>query len=412
MGIEWRGWKNTILMSRQIVVGIDIGSSQVKVIVAEGVTTQGKFNPKIIGTGLSESRGMKRGFVANPAEVATSIKQAVQRAEKSSNMKIRRAFVSFGGIGLSGVTSSGQVAISRADMEITEKDIELALESAEKVIPEASRINRKIINTIPIEYKVDGKTVWGQALGLKAHKLEVKALFITCLEHHLNDLIHSIEEAGVEVADIVALPIAESFVTLNKKEKRVGSLLIDLGAETLTAIAFENGDPVSLEVFPIGGSDITNDLALGLKLSLDEAEKVKLSGFSPATSPKKKFEEIIASRLTDAFEAVAGHLKKINRHALLPAGVVISGGGASTIGIKEVSEGILKLPTRISEFHFGDSNEFKIRDGAWSVACGLTIIGFNSDNEKTSIGNTNILLSIDSKSFKKNITKWINQFLP
>ena len=209
-------------MARQIVVGIDIGTSQVKVIVAEGFFNQGKFIPKIIGTGLAESKGLSRGYIADTTEASHSVKLAVSRAEKMSGIKIKQAYVSFGGLGLGSITTNGTTAISKADLEITERDMDLVLESAEKAIPQAISINKRIINTIPLEYKADNKPVLGQALGLKAHKLEVKALFITCLEHHLKDLITTMEDADVEVIDVVAGPIAASFIAVSKKTKESG----------------------------------------------------------------------------------------------------------------------------------------------------------------------------------------------
>jgi len=400
-------------MARQIVVGIDIGTSQVKVIVAEGFFNQGKFVPKIIGTGLAESKGLSRGYISNTSEASHSVKLAVSRAEKMSGVKIRQAYVSFGGLGLGSVTSSGTIAISRADLEITDRDMALVLESAEKAIPQALSINKRIINTIPLEYKTDGKPVLGQALGLKAHKLEVKALFITCLEHHLKDLITTMEDADVEVIDVVAAPIAGSFIAVSKKQKKVGCLLADIGAETLSVVAFENGNPISLEVFPIGGNDITNDLALGLKISLEEAEKLKVNDMTRNIYPKKKVDELVSTRLESAMGEVNEHLKKINRNGLLPAGVIITGGSAGLLGVKELVENILKLPVQIAEFHFGENEGNKIKDTTWTIACGLTIVGFNSDNGETIGGSkSNSLISVDGKKWGKNISKWISQFLP
>ena len=168
-------------MARQISVGIDIGTSEVKVVIAEGLFEHGHNTAKIIGTGSSESKGVYRGYITNPTEAARSVEAALQRAEKTAGIKVKRAYVSFGGIGLGSVVANGTVVISRADLEITEKDLSLALEAAEALIPPTTSINKRIINIVPIEYKIDGKTVWGKALGLKAQKLEVKALFITCL---------------------------------------------------------------------------------------------------------------------------------------------------------------------------------------------------------------------------------------
>ena len=400
-------------MARQIVVGIDIGTSETKVVIAEGTLEHGHVVPKIIGTGTSESRGVYRGYVANQTEETKSVESAVAKAEKIAGVKVKRAYVSFGGIGLGRLVANGSVAISRADLEITERDITLALDAAEAAIPSNASLNKRIINTVPIEYKIDGKAVWGQALGLKAQKLEVKVLFITCLEHHLTDLINTVEEAGIEVIDVVAAPVALSFVTLSKKQKRVGCLLVDIGAETLSIVAFENNNLISLEVFPIGSNDITNDIALGLKVSLEEAENIKLGNERRVMYSKKKFDEIVRTRLGDCFELIEKHLKSIGRDALLPAGVILAGGGAQISDVKSIAESSLKLPSQLAEVYFGATAGGKIKDRTWAIACGLLVVGFNASDEQQSIGiRSTTLMAEDGKRWGKMILRWISQFLP
>src|SRR3989338_1321963 len=400
-------------MARQIVVGIDIGSSLIKVVIAERLIERGTTVAKIIATGSSESKGVYRGYIANTTETAKNIEVAVRQAEKIAGLKIRRVYVAFGGIGLGSVVSSGSVIISRADQEITERDIALALEAAEALIPPATSINKRIINTVPIEYKIDGKAVWGQALGLKGQKLEVKAIFITALEHHLVDLISTVESAGIEVADIVASPVALSFVTLSKKQKRVGCILVDIGAETLSIVVFENNNLISLEVFPIGGEDITNDIALGLKISTEDAERAKLDTDRRLTYPKKKLEEIISARLDDCFELIEKHLKSIDRNALLPGGCILAGGGAAITSIRGIAENSLKLPSQLAEIYLGGVSDGKMRDRSWAVACGLVIVGFNTDDEQRSLGiRNNSLITEGGRRLGRVISRWISQFLP
>lgn len=400
-------------MTRQIIVGIDIGTSKVKVVIAEGLLEHGHTVAQIIGTGSSESRGVYRGYINNSAEAAKSVEIALRQAEKIAGIKVKRAYVSFGGIGLGSVIANGTAVISRADLEITDKDINQTLEAAEAAIPKASLLNKKIINTIPIEYKIDGKPVWGQALGLKGQKLEVKALFITCLEHHLTDLINTVEEVGVEVIDVVAEPVATSFVTLSKKQKRAGCLLADIGAETLSMVVFENNNLISLEVFPVGGNDITHDLALGLKVSPEIAENIKFGTDRTVTTSRKKVDEIIKARLHDFFELIETHLKSINRHALLPAGIVIAGGSANISGIKTVAEDSLKLPSQLAEVHFGDATMNKIKDRTWAVACGLAIVGFNAGEEQNSLGiKSPSIITEGGKRGLRIISRWFSQFLP
>ncbi|MEK7461761.1 MAG: cell division protein FtsA [Patescibacteria group bacterium] len=400
-------------MARHIIAGIDIGTSEIKVVIAEGLIEHGHLVPKIIGTGTSEAKGIYRGYIANQDEAAKSVETAVKRAEKIAGLKIKRAYVSFGGIGLGSVTASGSTIISKADREVTDRDISLALEIAEAAIPPAVSINKKIINTVPIEYKIDGQIVWGQAAGLKAEKLEVKALFITCLEHHLNSLISTIEMAGIEVADVVAAPVALSLVTLSKKQKRAGCLLVDLGAETLSTVVFENNNLISLEVFPVGSDDITNSIALSLKISPEEAERVKRDMERRLTYPKKKLEDVIRARLGDYFDLVETHLKSIGRNALLPAGVILAGGGASIPNIKNIAENCFKLPSQLAEVYFGNTTEGKIKERTWAIACGLLIVGFNGEDVERSLGIRNgSLIKENGLRWSRVISHWISQFLP
>lgn len=400
-------------MARQIVTGIDIGTSEVRVVIAEGLMEHARNLIKIIGTGVSESRGVYRGYIANPAETARSVEMAVERAEKMAGLKIKRAYVSFGGIGLGSIIQSGSAVMTRTDLEITERDLASALEVAENAIPLTFSMNRKIINTIPIEYKIDNQVVWGQALGLKAQRIEVKALFITCLEHHLTDLISTVEEAGVEVIDVVASPVALSFVTLSKKQKRVGCLLADIGAETLSIVIFENNNLISLQVFPLGGNDITSDLALGLRISLEEAEQIKLGYDTRTLLSKKKKEEIVSARLEYFFELIDLHLKSIGRDALLPAGVILAGGVANTLGIKNIAESRLKLPSQVAEIYFSAAVEGQPKDRNWAIAYGLSIFGFNADHERHSLGiRHGSKIMENSKRWGKIISRWLTQFLP
>ncbi len=400
-------------MARQITVGIDIGTYQVKAVIAEQVFDGVRLLPKIIGVGFSESKGLHHGYITNSGEVSRSVHEAITQAEATAGIKVKRAFVSVGGIGLSGMTASGQTIVSRADLEITDLDINKALEGAENAIPHAQALNKKIINTIPVEYKTDGKTVLGRVEGLKAQKLEVKALFIMCLEHHLQDLIKAIEDAGIEVIDVVAAPIAASFVTLSKNQKKAGCVLANIGAETLSIVVFENNTPVSLEVFPIGGNDITNDIALGLKVPLEEAESIKIGSITGTSYPKKKLEEIVSARLSDMFELIEAHLKKIGRNALLPAGIIMTGGTSGLGSLRNFAEGALKLPSKIAEVHFGLDEKGKFKDSVWAVAYGLAILGFNAENEQTSIGVKNVeKLTRSGKKGWRLIKELISQLLP
>lgn len=397
-------------MSKKTAVGIDIGTYQIKVVVAEHDSSSDRTSPRVLGTGFAESRGLRHGYIVNIPEVTKSLRIALTQAQKASGISIKKAFISVGGIGLSGFTANGSVVVSRADSEITDLDLANAMEIAEESIPAGVSQNRKIIYSIPVQYKVDGKPILGnRPLGLKGNKLEVKALFIASLEHHMRDLVEAVEETGVDVIDVVASPIAASFVTLTKAQKIAGVVLANIGSETVSIVVFENNMPVSLEVFPIGSTDITNDIALGLRISLEEAESIKLGGITTTNYPKKKLEEIVSARLSDMFELIDAHLKKIGRDGLLPAGIVITGGGSSIAMVEEFAKSSLKLPSKVAHINFPEKEKGSIRDAFFAVALGLCILGLSGeeDNGRTigrSLGNT--------KNYIAPIKNWVKQFLP
>src|SRR3989344_8073494 len=303
-------------MIRNISVGIDVGSSTTRVVVGEFL--KGEKNPKIIGEGISETRGVRHGYIVDSALAALSVKNAVQNAQNSSGIKIKRGFIGVGGTSLRGEFSSGSAIISKADGEVTNLDINKALADCEDNL---NLTNKKIIQIFPISFRLDGQEVLGRLEGMHGTKLEVKALFVTYSVQHLEDLLATIAEAGVETIDIIAAPIAISHITLNDRQKIVGVALVDIGAETTSLSVFENGKLISIHTFPFGSSDITNDIALGFKIPLEKAESLKRGNMEPEFS-KRKLDEFIEARLSDIFELIENHLKKIKRSELLPAGIV------------------------------------------------------------------------------------------
>ncbi|MEI7907725.1 MAG: cell division FtsA domain-containing protein, partial [Bacteroidota bacterium] len=316
-------------------------------------------------------------------------------------------------IGLDGIPSVGTAIVSRADGEVTDLDIKKAIETCESESKDLQ--NKRIIHTIPISYRLDGKEVLGKPQRMKGSKLEVKLILITTLSQHINDIILAVEEAGIEVEDVFASPLAAGYVTITRQQKTAGCVLANIGAETVSIVVFENNIPVSLKVFPIGATDITNDLALGLKVSLDEAENIKLGKSVDARFTKKKIDDIVSARLEEIFELIEAHLKQIGRNELLPAGVIITGGGSGTATIADTAKSTLHLPSRIGYPSFGSDPQkpsgetlFKgeiVNIPAWTVAYGLCILGFSSDKE-TSNGNWS------AKNIWKTTLDFFKQFLP
>lgn len=389
-------------MAEHIITGIDVGTFHVKVAVARMPKKDSRSTrPEIIGTGLAESRGLKNGYIINESEVARSIKSALSQAEKSSGVAIKRAHLAIGSVGLEEIYSHGEIIPSRADSEITASDLEKVMTDSEERIMDHIP-NRRILHSIPLRYVIDGTEVLGRAQGLKGTKLEVDSLFITTYEQHINLLISTIEQIGVYVEDVIASPLAASFVMLSKAQKRAGCVLANIGAETTSVVVFEDSTPISLKIFPVGSNDITNDIALGLRVPLEDAEKIKRGGMTSATYSKKKLDEIIKERLKNIFLLIDAHLKKIQRDGLLPAGIILTGGGASVSGTTEVAKQSLELPARLATLDMGKN--IKLRDASWAVAYGLCMWGASDTEEASAIGIV--------KHTRRNILSWLSQFLP
>ena len=398
-------------MANQISVGIDIGTQEIKVVVTENSKTEsGALVPHIIATGLAESKGLRHGYVIHAGEAARSVHQAILQAEKIAKIKIKRAYISVGGIGLGSITGKGIVTTTRADSEVTDADVKNALETAENELSPAALLNKKIIHVIPLSYKIDDQVVIGRPAGMHGAKLEAKVLFLTCLEQHLNDLIRVVEEAGVEVQDVMASPLAASLVSLSKTQRVAGCVLINLGAETLSMAVFENNIPLSLEVFPIGSTDITNDIALSFRIPIEEAEKVKKTNNGETKYPKKKYEDLVNSRLSDMLGLVESQLKKLGRSGLLPAGVILTGAGSGIHTLEDIARTTLKLPakTALTNFAGDGKHPTELKDAVWSVAFGLSTWGLTNGEDTSGISTS----SGKSNRTLHNFVEWCKQFLP
>ncbi len=393
--------RKDIVMARYISAGIDIGSHATRVAIAEVGKNGQDF--RIIGTGESESSGLRRGYIVNKYDASESIRAAVARAEQSAGTKIRSALIAIGGVGLESHVGSGSAIVSRVDGEIGENDVQKVLDISERT---ASIANKKIINRFPLSFKVDGTPTFGHPAGMRGVKLEVETLFITAADQHLDTLIHTIEDAGIEVEDVVASPLAASLVTLNKTQRTAGCVLADIGAQTVSIGIFEHDYLVSLRVFPLGSTDITNDIALGLKISLEEAESLKKIRAHTNPHHEETIRTIVEARLGDVFEQIESHLKKIGKSRLLPAGIIVVGGGSGITNIEDLAKMTLELPARRAVAHPAFSSV-----GAhhmWAVAHGLCLLGMNNSYQSdiTRIRATHF------SDYIKKVIGWSKQFLP
>lgn len=360
----------------RLYAGIDIGTYHIKVVIAAlGDTPESTL--RIVGTGSATSKGMRHGYIINSKDAARSIKEAFDRACSMAKVKVKSARVAIGGVGLDELQSTGDVTLTSSAGEVTARDIDRAIREAEKRAS-SKLTNRKIIHSLPTNYRVDGVEVLGRATGMKGTKLSVDTLLITTLDQHYQDAIDAVEAAGIEVEDVMASPLAASMVTLTKPQKVAGVVLANIGAETVSIAVFENDIPVSVKVLPIGTSAITNDLAINLRLPLHEAEQVKRGAVTGSDIPQKKIDEVISAKLKEIFNLIDAHLKSINRHRLLPAGIVITGGGSGITNVSDLAKATMRLPSQVGNITHSASRAVAA-DATWAVAYGLCKWGHTTD---------------------------------
>lgn len=386
----------------KIYTGIDIGTSHVKVVIA--VADQGG-GLRIVGTATSGSKSMRHGYIINVPDVTNSIREAVDRAEKMAGVRVRSARVAIGGVGLDELRATGEVSLTTSGGEVTDRDVQRAIKQSEE--RSSSKLtNRKVIHAIPIAYRIDGNPVLGRPTGMKGTKLAVDTLLITAFEQHVQDLISAVEAAHIEVEDIMASPLAASLVNLTKAQKMAGVVLANIGAETISIAIFENDAPVSIKVLPGGAADITSDLALSLKIPLTEAEQMKRGAVTSLDVPRKKIDDVIGARLKDMFTLIDAHLKSIGKQRLLPAGIVITGGGSGITTAADIAKATMRLPSSIGTFATTPGRS-TVGDAAWSVAYGLCRWGYVTEQKDSERG-----LSYITESLREFFKKMFRSFLP
>jgi cell division protein FtsA len=380
-------------------IGIDIGTHTSRVVAVR--KNDENSLPEIIAVAACESHGMRSGYVTHVSAAKETLDSLCKQMKDQSGIEIKKAFVSIGGISVTSVIASGDTVISRADGIISQIDIERSIEEAKKKI---DLTNREILHIIPINYKIDGKDVLGRPLGMRGSKVQTQVFFVIVLSQHLTDLIDLFTKSGIEIENIVASPIAASQIALTENQKQHGTMLANIGAETVSVIVYDRGLPLSLQVFPIGGSDFTKDIALGLKIPIEEAEQIKMGRLQGAHS-ERKLSEIIEARLRDVFEIIEKHLKKINRDALLPAGIIITGGGSHISQIESLARSALRLPCRIGIPEHLLQMKPRIRDVSWIVAYGLATY-------KKEDVNINSKSATNHTSISKKIKSFLHDLMP
>lgn len=376
-------------------VGLDIGTSTIRCVVGH-VDESGA--PTVVGVGTAPNSGMRKGSVANLQGPASAIDTALGEAERMSGYQVDYATVSINGSHILSVKADGMIAVGAMDHEVNRDDL-LRIEDVATVgkIP----ANREILEVVPHSYRLDGQDNIKDPLGMTGTRLEIRANVVSALAPHLHNLQKTAELAKVDAHTIVPSVLAGAKAVLKEQQLENGVAVIDLGASTTGVAVFEEGDLQFVGVVPIGGANITNDLAIGLKTDPEIAEKVKVShavatgrGSSEGISVKEgdetfsfdttDIDEIVEARLEEIFESVEAELKKAGRAGQLPSGVVLIGGGANMKKIAEFAKEKLGLAARVGKVSGLGGAVDSIEQPEYAVAAGLMLV--DSENGATNSG--------------------------
>jgi cell division protein FtsA len=382
---------------QRLIAAVDIGSSKITTLIAqvveEEITMDVSVN--IIGVANLDSKGVKKGQIVDIEEAVEAVISSVEAAERMAGFNLDRAYISVGGAHVTSQNSKGVVAVSNPNSEITEEDIDRVIEAARAVSHPASR---EIIHVIPREFIVDGEAGVRDPVGMSGVRLEVETHIVTASSAALKNLRKSVNEVGIEVDEMVFAGLASSYATITPTEKELGCVLIDIGSGTTSIAAFVDGGMAYSGSLPVGARNVTNDLAIGLRVSLDEAEKIKLSlnkkskavdkhgkevieieetgSDEPKTVSKRTVTEgIIKPRLNEIFSMVKNDLEKAGLVNKIPSGAIITGGGAMTVGVEDASKKVLALPSRVAEPTGVKGLIDDIGDSRFATPVGLILYG-------------------------------------
>ena len=419
------------MSKKDIICALDVGSSNIRTVIAQLISAEEK--PRIIGVGTAESNGVRKGVITDIEETLKSINESVEKAERTAGITIDRAVVSVGGNHISSQYSKGVIAVGRADGEVTNDDIERVISAAQAIsVPP----NKEIIHIIPKDYSLDEQKNIKDPLGMNGVRLEVDALIIEGYTPYIKNLSKCLESAKIGIETLVLSPIASAKSVLTKRQKELGVVLIDIGGGTTGMTVFEENDLLSSSIIPVGGKHITNDIAIGLRTSIDVAEKVKLEfgNAMPREINKKEdinlseidpseegmvsryhVSEIIEARLEEIFNLVNKELKAIGKDKLLPAGAVLVGGTSKLPGSVDLAKEILGLPAQTGfPVSLGGLVD-KVDDPSFANAVGLLLWGM--ENEEMAKGSNpagKFMGNISSNMGQTvgSVKKWFEKFLP
>jgi cell division protein FtsA len=371
-------------MDGPVIVGIDVGTTKVCTLVAR---EEGVGNLRILGVGVEPSQGVKKGSVVDMAAAAQSIARSVEKAERTSGLEINSALVSLAGSHVSSVNSKGVVGIT--GRTIDQEDIYRAVEAARAVaIPH----NREVIHVIQRGFTIDGQEGIRSPLGMHGYRLEVETHIITAASSTVENIRQCVADSGVEVSQFVLNPLASAEVVLSDTERQMGSVVCDMGGGTTDMAIYIDGDVWHTSVLGIGGNHVTSDIAHGLRLSVSQAEEIKIQhGYAlrseiapdeyfvikpfgedqPVQINRQELAHIIEARVEEIFGLVVQEIKRSGYDGLLPAGMVLTGGASALPGIRSLASRVMGLPVHLA----GPENLVgmvdKLSGPAYSTSVGL-----------------------------------------
>lgn len=408
------------MANQNIITGIDLGSGAVRIAVGQ-IYPEGDLH--IIGLAEGPSEGISKGVIMSIEDTVSSISACVEKVERLIGMPIESAYIGISGSHIISQESRGVVAISRADGEIKQDDIARVLQAAQTV---ATPANYEILHVLPRSYAVDNQPGMMDPVGMTGVRLEVEAQIILGLSNQIKNLTKSFYRVGIAIDELVFTVLSTAQTVLNKRQKELGVLVVNLGSTTTSIAVYEEGDVLTAKVLPVGARHITNDVAIGLRISIELAELIKLKyGTSLSASvskteqinfkdlnekeegiaSRKEVAKIIEARCEEIFKMVDDELALINRSGKLPVGAVLTGAGSKLNGLVETAKCIFKIPASIGSPKGFVSGINKAFDPSFSTAVGLVLWGMQRPiSSKTGLTS---IPSIGSK-FKN----WLKDLLP
>ncbi len=347
---------------RNIIAGLDIGTSKIGVVIGEIVDGG---NIRVLGVGISPSEGLRQGVVINLDLAVHSIERAVQEAQLTAGVEIEEVIVGIAGDHIRSVNSRGVVAVSGTDHEITQTDVDRVIDAAKAI---ALPIDREVLHVLPQEFIVDNQPGIKNPVGISGVRLEAEVHIVTGAVTSAQNIVRSVKKANLKVAGLVLEPLASSYAVLDKNEKDLGVALVDLGGGTTDLAMFYDGSIRHTAVIGLGGQNVTNDIALGLRTPIEQAEEIKkkygsahknlvsknevfqvpgIGGRPPREVSRTLLTSIIQPRMEEIFSLVSKEIKRSDFGDLLGAGVVLTGGGALLEGSVVLAEEIFGLPAKI-----------------------------------------------------------------